>query len=87
MQLIPSEFVIGGVYFPPLLIAALLGVVMAWLTAANAGLGFRSRVVRPKSQSSISLPPRYHSSVHANKKAPLQPEAKAVSICQVRLSA
>ena len=33
MQLIPSEFVIGGVYFPPLLIAALLGVVMAWLTA------------------------------------------------------
>ncbi len=33
MQLIPSEFVIGGVYFPPLLIAGLLGVVAAWLTA------------------------------------------------------
>jgi len=32
MQLIPSEFVIGGVYFPPLLIAGLLGVVAAWLT-------------------------------------------------------
>jgi hypothetical protein len=33
MQLIPSEFVIGGVYFPPLLIAGLLGTVAAWLTA------------------------------------------------------
>ena len=33
MQLIPSEFVIGGVYFPPLLITGLLGVVAAWLTA------------------------------------------------------
>ena len=33
MQLIPSEFVIGGVYFPPLLIAGFLGVVAAWLTA------------------------------------------------------
>jgi hypothetical protein len=33
VQLIPSEFVIGGVYFPPLLIAGLLGVVAAWLTA------------------------------------------------------
>ena len=33
MQLIPSEFVFGGVYFPPLLIAGLLGVVAAWLTA------------------------------------------------------
>ena len=32
MQLIPSEFVIGGVYFPPLLIASFLGVVAAWLT-------------------------------------------------------
>ena len=32
MQLIPSEFVIGGVYFPPLLIAGFLGVVAAWLT-------------------------------------------------------
>lgn len=33
MQLIPSEFVIGGVYFPPLLIASVFGVVAAWLTA------------------------------------------------------
>jgi len=33
MQLIPSEFAIGGVYFPPLLIAGLLGAVAAWLTA------------------------------------------------------
>lgn len=33
MQLIPSEFVIGGVYFPPLLIAGTLGVVAAWLSA------------------------------------------------------
>ena len=33
MHLIPSEFAIGGVYFPPLLIAALLGIILAWLTA------------------------------------------------------
>ena len=33
MQLIPTEFVIGGVYFPPFLIAGLLGFVAAWLTA------------------------------------------------------
>jgi hypothetical protein len=33
MQLIPSEFVIGGVYFPPILIAGLLGTAAAWLTA------------------------------------------------------
>lgn len=33
MQLIPSEFSIAGVYFPPLLIAGLLGAVAAWLTA------------------------------------------------------
>ncbi len=32
MNLIPSEFAIGEVYFPPLLIAALLGFVLAWLT-------------------------------------------------------
>ena len=32
MQLIPSEFVIGGVYFPPMLIAGLLGTAAAWLT-------------------------------------------------------
>ena len=33
MNLIPSEFAVGGVYFPPMLIAALLGLVLAWLTA------------------------------------------------------
>jgi len=33
MSYIPHEFTIGGVYFPPLLIAGLLGVVAAWLTA------------------------------------------------------
>ena len=32
MQFIPSEFVIGGVYFPPLLIVSFLGVIAAWLT-------------------------------------------------------
>jgi hypothetical protein len=29
---IPSEVAIGGVYFPPLLLAGVLGVVAAWLT-------------------------------------------------------
>jgi hypothetical protein len=33
MQLIPSEFVIGGVYFPPMLIAGLLATGAAGLTA------------------------------------------------------
>ena len=33
MQLIPSEFALGGVYFPPMLIAALFGPALAWLTA------------------------------------------------------
>lgn len=33
MQHIPSEFAIGGVYFPPLLIAGILGVTGASLTA------------------------------------------------------
>ena len=33
MQYIPSEFSISGVYFPPLLIAALIGVLAALLTA------------------------------------------------------
>ena len=32
MQLIPSEVVIGGGYFPPLLIASVSGVVASWLT-------------------------------------------------------
>ena len=33
MYFIPHEFAIGGVYFPPLLIAGLLGVTAAALTA------------------------------------------------------
>ena len=33
MQVIPSEFALGGVYFPPMLIAALIGTALAWLTA------------------------------------------------------
>jgi len=33
MKFIPHEFTIGGVYFPPLLIAGLLGVMAAALTA------------------------------------------------------
>jgi hypothetical protein len=32
MHLIPSEFTIAEVYFPPLLIASLLGFTMAWLS-------------------------------------------------------
>ncbi len=31
--MIPKEFTIGGVYFPPLLIAGILGVVAAVVTA------------------------------------------------------
>ena len=30
---VPKEFTIGGVYMPPLLIAGILGVLAAWLTA------------------------------------------------------
>ncbi len=33
MHLIPSEFTIGGVYMPPLLIASLIGIVAATITA------------------------------------------------------
>ena len=33
MKFIPHEFFIVGVYFPPLLIAAFLGVILAALTA------------------------------------------------------
>ena len=29
---VPSEFNMGGVYFPPLLLAAITGVVLTWLT-------------------------------------------------------
>jgi hypothetical protein len=31
--MIPHEFAVGGVHFPPLLIAGLFGVATAWLTA------------------------------------------------------
>ena len=34
MQYSPKEFAIGGIYFPPLLIASILGVVVAVLTAS-----------------------------------------------------
>ncbi len=33
MNLIPSELAVGDVYFPPLLIASMLGFLLAWLTA------------------------------------------------------
>lgn len=33
MNYIPHEFVIGGIYFPPLLIAGILGALAAALTA------------------------------------------------------
>ena len=33
MNGIPSEFTVGGVYLPPLLIAGCLGVLLAFLTA------------------------------------------------------
>ena len=32
IEYVPSEFNIGGVYFPPLLIASLLGATLAWLS-------------------------------------------------------
>ena len=34
MDLIPKEFSLGGVYLPPWLIASLLGMIAAWLSAA-----------------------------------------------------
>ena len=33
MSLIPSEFHFGGVFVPPLLVAALLALVATWVTA------------------------------------------------------
>jgi hypothetical protein len=33
MNLIPSEIAAGGMFFPPLLIASLLGLLAAWFTA------------------------------------------------------
>jgi len=33
MENIPSEFAIGGIYFPPLLLASVLGVLAAWVMA------------------------------------------------------
>ena len=43
MNGIPSEFAIGGVYFPPLLIASIIGVLAA---AMVAGLLNRYRLSR-----------------------------------------
>lgn len=34
MNTFPSEFAVGGVYLPPLLVAGCLGVLLAYLTAA-----------------------------------------------------
>ena len=33
MHYVPSEFTIGSVYFSPLLIAGILGILAAWITA------------------------------------------------------
>jgi hypothetical protein len=33
MRLVPAEFAIGGVYLPPLLVAATLGLIAAIMTA------------------------------------------------------
>ena len=33
MNFIPSEFAFGGIYFPPLLIASIVGLILGWLTA------------------------------------------------------
>ena len=33
IELIPSELALGDVYFPPMLIAGLLGAAAAWFTA------------------------------------------------------
>ena len=43
MNRIPSEFTLGGVYMPPLLIAGVLGVLAAILTAKLLN---RSRLAR-----------------------------------------
>jgi len=34
MEYLPHEFTIGGVYFPPLLIASILGTLAAMVTSA-----------------------------------------------------
>jgi hypothetical protein len=41
----PSEFVFGGVYFSPLLIASVLGVLIAWLLTQLLNLLDLSRFV------------------------------------------
>jgi len=43
VEYLPSEFAIGGVYFPPLLIAGILGVAAAAVTATWLN---RSRLAR-----------------------------------------
>ena len=49
------------------------------------GLGWRSRPVTPKSQSSIGSPPRCHSSVQENTNAPAHPDSKDMRSCPSRL--
>ena len=56
-------------------------------TARSAGFGLRSRSVSPKSQSSMSCPPRCHSSVHEKTNVPAQPARTRCDSCQSRLSA
>ena len=34
MNLIPREFALGGVFFPPLLVAGILALALSWITAA-----------------------------------------------------
>src|SRR5437879_12724770 len=55
--------------------------------ASNASFGLRSRRVSPKSQSSISYPPRCHSSVQEKTNAPAQPPTKALRTCHSSESA
>ncbi len=56
-------------------------------TLSSAGFSCRSRVVRPKSQSLTSAPPRCHRSVHEKANAPTAPPAKMLSICHASVSA
>ena len=43
MNTIPSEFAVGGIYLPPLLVAGCLGVLLAYWTAGYLN---RSRLSR-----------------------------------------
>src|SRR5262245_63339973 len=56
-------------------------LVNASRTVPRAGLGRRSRAVRPNAQSSTSAPALCHSSVHENTKAPAHPGEKVLRSC------